>query len=285
MVAACADQLLVHRAPQHAHRHDPRDDDGRCLFARAVRAGAQHERRSTQRAPGRARVGASDRPQAPLAFTFDGRLHSGFEGDVVASALYAQGRALLSRSFKYHRPRGVLTMAGHDANALRAGRRRAERARRPARRSRRHGRALDQPARLARSRPLRRARTLLSASCRSASTTRPSSGRAGPGSLFERPIRELAGLGRLDAGRAAQALRQGLSVLPTSLVVGGGPAGLERGDRGGRGRRRHPPHRRMARARRLAALRPRRRRARAIRGRRDAPSWSSARAPCRTCAS
>ncbi len=54
----------------------------------------------------------------PLAFSFDGRLHSGFEGDVVASALYAQGRVLLSRSFKYHRPRGVLTMSGQDANTM-----------------------------------------------------------------------------------------------------------------------------------------------------------------------
>jgi sarcosine oxidase subunit alpha len=37
---------------------------------------------------------------------------------VIASALYAQGRSLISRSFKYHRPRGVLTMAGQDANTL-----------------------------------------------------------------------------------------------------------------------------------------------------------------------
>src|SRR5665647_1326983 len=54
----------------------------------------------------------------PLSFTFDGQLHSGFEGDVIASALYAQGRSLLSRSFKYHRPRGVLTMSGQDANTM-----------------------------------------------------------------------------------------------------------------------------------------------------------------------
>src|SRR5215510_4428056 len=56
--------------------------------------------------------------QRPISFTFDGRLHSGFAGDVIASALYAQGRRLISRSFKYHRPRSVLTMAGHDANSL-----------------------------------------------------------------------------------------------------------------------------------------------------------------------
>ena len=54
----------------------------------------------------------------PLSFTFDGKLYSGFEGDVIASALYAEGRSLLSRSFKYHRPRGVLTMSGQDANTM-----------------------------------------------------------------------------------------------------------------------------------------------------------------------
>ncbi|MEI9900067.1 MAG: glycine cleavage T C-terminal barrel domain-containing protein [Hyphomicrobium sp.] len=54
----------------------------------------------------------------PVSFTFDGRLYSGFEGDVVASALYAGDRVLLSRSFKYHRPRGVLTMSGQDVNTF-----------------------------------------------------------------------------------------------------------------------------------------------------------------------
>lgn len=55
---------------------------------------------------------------APLAFTFDGKLYMGYAGDVIASALYATGQKLLSRSFKYHRPRGVLTMSGHDANTI-----------------------------------------------------------------------------------------------------------------------------------------------------------------------
>lgn len=55
---------------------------------------------------------------APLTFTFDGVACHGFAGDVIASALIASGRHVLSRSFKYHRPRGVLTMAGHDANSI-----------------------------------------------------------------------------------------------------------------------------------------------------------------------
>lgn len=54
----------------------------------------------------------------PLSFTFEGRRLTGCAGDTVASALMANGVRLLSRSFKYHRPRGVLTMAGQDANTL-----------------------------------------------------------------------------------------------------------------------------------------------------------------------
>lgn len=53
-----------------------------------------------------------------LQFEFEGQHYSGFAGDSIASALLASGRHLLSRSFKYHRPRGPLTMAGHDANTL-----------------------------------------------------------------------------------------------------------------------------------------------------------------------
>ncbi|MFZ5790674.1 MAG: glycine cleavage T C-terminal barrel domain-containing protein [Pseudomonadota bacterium] len=54
----------------------------------------------------------------PIDFTFEGRPFRGFAGDTIASALAANGEWLLSRSFKYHRPRGVLTMAGQDANTL-----------------------------------------------------------------------------------------------------------------------------------------------------------------------
>lgn len=53
-----------------------------------------------------------------LGFTFEGVAYQGLHGDTLASALYAAGQPLLSRSFKYHRPRGVLTMAGQDANSL-----------------------------------------------------------------------------------------------------------------------------------------------------------------------
>lgn len=54
----------------------------------------------------------------PVSFTFEGREIQGFHGDTIASALLGAGVKVLSRSFKYHRPRGPLTMAGQDANTL-----------------------------------------------------------------------------------------------------------------------------------------------------------------------
>lgn len=53
-----------------------------------------------------------------ISFSFEGKTYQGYEGDTIASALLANQQWLMSRSFKYHRPRGPLTMAGHDANTL-----------------------------------------------------------------------------------------------------------------------------------------------------------------------
>jgi sarcosine oxidase subunit alpha len=55
---------------------------------------------------------------APVTFHFDGRGYEGFEGDTVASALLANDVNLMGRSFKYHRPRGVLTAGSEEPNAL-----------------------------------------------------------------------------------------------------------------------------------------------------------------------
>jgi sarcosine oxidase subunit alpha len=54
----------------------------------------------------------------PLRFTFDGRPYRGFAGDTLASALLANGVHLAGRSFKYHRPRGILTAGAEEPNAL-----------------------------------------------------------------------------------------------------------------------------------------------------------------------
>jgi len=61
--------------------------------------------------------GLIDRSQ-PLRFSFDGRAYTGFGGDTLASALVANGVRLVGRSFKYHRPRGILTAGSEEPNAL-----------------------------------------------------------------------------------------------------------------------------------------------------------------------
>ncbi|WP_026941322.1 sarcosine oxidase subunit alpha family protein [Hellea balneolensis] len=53
-----------------------------------------------------------------INFTFDGKAYQGLEGDTVASALLANGNHLMGRSFKYHRPRGVLGAGWEEPNAL-----------------------------------------------------------------------------------------------------------------------------------------------------------------------
>ncbi|MFN6951670.1 MAG: 2Fe-2S iron-sulfur cluster-binding protein, partial [Albidovulum sp.] len=50
--------------------------------------------------------GLIDRSET-VGFRFDGRDYTGFRGDTLASALLANGRHLIGRSFKYHRPRGI----------------------------------------------------------------------------------------------------------------------------------------------------------------------------------
>jgi sarcosine oxidase subunit alpha len=54
----------------------------------------------------------------PVHFTFDGEPHTGREGDTLASALLANGVHLVGRSFKYHRPRGILSAGAEEPNAL-----------------------------------------------------------------------------------------------------------------------------------------------------------------------
>ena len=53
-----------------------------------------------------------------VSFTFDGKRYEGFEGDTLASALIANGVHLVGRSFKYHRPRGIMAAGAEEANAL-----------------------------------------------------------------------------------------------------------------------------------------------------------------------
>jgi sarcosine oxidase, subunit alpha len=54
----------------------------------------------------------------PVSFTFDGFAYGGYEGDTLASALLANGVHLVGRSYKYHRPRGILSAGAEEPNAL-----------------------------------------------------------------------------------------------------------------------------------------------------------------------
>ncbi|HRO13393.1 MAG TPA: FAD-dependent oxidoreductase, partial [Amaricoccus sp.] len=69
---------------------------------------------TTYRLPNRGRVDHGK----PVRFTFDGKPYQGLAGDTLASALLANGVHLMGRSFKYHRPRGVVSAGSDEPNAL-----------------------------------------------------------------------------------------------------------------------------------------------------------------------
>ncbi len=161
----------------------------------------------------------------PVSFTFDGRLFNGYDGDVVASALYGAGQVLLSRSFKYHRPRGALTMNGLDANTL--------------------VQIADEPNARADLHPVSNGLAVASVNHlgsleRDAFAVIDHFSRflpvgfyyktffrpAGAWKFFERPIRIMAGLGKLDP-RAEHKYYDKAYRFTDVLVAGGGPAGLE----------------------------------------------------------
>ena len=54
----------------------------------------------------------------PLSFTFNGKQMRGYEGDTLASALLSNDQMLVGRSFKYHRPRGIVASGAEEPNAL-----------------------------------------------------------------------------------------------------------------------------------------------------------------------
>ncbi|MFZ1813498.1 MAG: sarcosine oxidase subunit alpha [Rhizobiaceae bacterium] len=66
------------------------------------------------RVPGKGKLS----PARTVSFTFDGQPLTALEGDTLASALLANGIHLTGRSFKYHRPRGILGAGAEEPNAL-----------------------------------------------------------------------------------------------------------------------------------------------------------------------
>ena len=53
-----------------------------------------------------------------VSFQFDGKKYVGYEGDTLASALIENGVFLVGRSFKYHRPRGIISTGSEEPNAI-----------------------------------------------------------------------------------------------------------------------------------------------------------------------
>src|SRR3989304_7548220 len=64
------------------------------------------------------RSGASADREGTLVFSFQGNPIRAFPGDTIGSALFGAGRRVFSRSFKYHRPRGLLCCSGQCPNCM-----------------------------------------------------------------------------------------------------------------------------------------------------------------------
>ncbi len=68
--------------------------------------------------PNRLAAGGRINRGKPVQFKFNGKTYGGYQGDTVASALLANGVHLIGRSWKYHRPRGIVAAGSEDPNAL-----------------------------------------------------------------------------------------------------------------------------------------------------------------------
>ena len=169
-----------------------------------------------------------DRGSDASRFSFDGKPVEAFEGDTIGSALHASGRRVLSRSFKYHRPRGPLLL------------------RRPMPQLPRRGGRLAGRPRLHRAGPRRDAgrsheREPVAATSTSCAATDVVGKRLTPPGfyyktfirprrlwpLYEKVLRHAAGLGRLPRRQAEREWRTEYRRRHADvLVIGGGVAGM-----------------------------------------------------------
>ena len=228
--------------------------------------------RRTRPAPGRA---SGDERRLPAGrgrarSTAPGRLLSpstasryvGCAGDTLASALIANGVHLVGRSFKYHRPRGILSLGSEEPNALVARRRRrgprhAESARDADRALRGAEGATSQNALAVAANATRWRSTACSSAFMPAGfyykTFMRPEGRVGAPLRAGDPPR---GRPRRRAARRPTPIITPIEYAHCDVaVVGGGPAGLAAALRGGARRRAGHPVRRAGRVRRLAARR------------------------------
>jgi sarcosine oxidase subunit alpha len=162
-----------------------------------------------------------------LAFSFEGETYTGYEGDVVSSALWANGLRVLGRSYKYHRPRGIMSLADHDVNVLASdGVHINIRCDVTPLREAMKLRAVNTLAGVRRDwlRVLDRFSALAPVGFDSKAFPKPTwASRA-----FEAVFRNLSGLGRIDLERPRERIRKEHASCDV-LVVGAGPAGLAAG--------------------------------------------------------
>src|SRR5690349_2169068 len=111
MVAAR--RWLPQASQGRAPHPDARDPLGRARGGCAGRGA-----RALMTGPARITTGAFTDPSHLIRFRFDGKELTGLAGDTLASALLANGMRQVGRSFKYHRPRGIVTAGPDEPCAL-----------------------------------------------------------------------------------------------------------------------------------------------------------------------
>jgi sarcosine oxidase subunit alpha len=164
-------------------------------------------------------------PSRPIEFTFDGRPVRAIEGQSIAAALYAAGVRIFSRSFKYHRPRGLFCVSGDCPNCLMQvdGRPNVATCIEPARQGQVVRSQNAWPGlRFDLLRVFDRLHAFLPVGFYYKRFHRP----RWLWPVFEHVVRRIAGLGRVDISRVPD-LETELEHIHTEVcVVGGGPAGL-----------------------------------------------------------
>jgi sarcosine oxidase subunit alpha len=164
-------------------------------------------------------------PSRPLTFTFEGRTVPAVEGQSIGAALYAAGVRVFSRSFKYHRPRGLFCAAGDCPNCLMNvdGRPNVRTCTEPAR----QGQVVrGQNAWPSLGFDLLRVFDTFSSFLPVGFYYKRFHRPRWLWPIFERVVRHVAGLGRIDINDVPDLATEVEYHHPEVCVVGGGPAGL-----------------------------------------------------------